>query len=96
MALNGDLNGVLNNIVHNVSPVIRLSNGLYTLISKDEIYPDIVDGVNLTGRIDEYCVSTDNNILYFKLLGNWSSNIDTNHYSYINDNNKWEYIEMWT
>ena len=40
MALNNDLNDVLLNIVDNRSPVIKLSNGLYSLISKQSITPD--------------------------------------------------------
>jgi len=86
MALNNDLNGVLNNMVNNVSPVIKLSNGLYTLVDKSTIISDEIPGTNLIGFIVSNCSSTDEIIYKFKLLGNWSSN----NYSYNNDTNKWE------
>ena len=86
MALNNDLNGVLNNMVYNVSPVIKLSNGLYTLVDKSTIISDETPGTNLIGFIVSNCSSTDEIIYKFKLLGNWSSN----NYSYNNDTNKWE------
>ena len=74
MALNGNLNDVLSNIVDNRSPVIKLSNGLYTLVNRHLIIPDTNLGTNLSGRIDEYCITEDEIIDIFKLLGTWNSN----------------------
>ena len=74
MALNNDLNDVLLNIADNRSPVIKLSNGLYSLISKQSIAPDTNLGTNLIGNIHENCATGDEITYYFKLLGTWNSN----------------------
>ena len=86
MALNGNLNGVLSNIVDNRSPVIRLSNGLYTLIDRYSIIPNTNLGTNFNGRIEEYCITEDEIIDIFKLLGTWDSN------AYFYDQNTGWYI----
>ncbi len=89
MALSNDLNGVLNNVAHGISPVIKLSNGLYTLVDKHSIIPDENLGTNLTGNIIYNCNTEDNVIVNFKLLGNWSTN-GPSYFEYNEENNKWK------
>ena len=86
MALNGELSDVLNNIIHGVAPVIKLSNGLYTLVNKNTIVPDRTPGTNLFGYVIEECDTYDETIS-FTLIGNWS----TDEYWYDRDTNKWVY-----
>ena len=90
MALNNDLNDVLLNIVDNRSPVIKLSNGLYSLISKQSITPDTNLGTNLIGNIDENCITGDEITFYFKLLGTW------NDYSFYYDDTTGEWYQGMT
>lgn len=85
MVLNGDLNGVLSNVVDNVSPVIKLSNGLYTIVPFYTIVP--TDSENLGTNLLANVLITP-----IKLLGTWSTDINTNHYEYDEEKNQWIYI----
>jgi len=89
MALNNDLNGVLSNVAKGISPVIKLSNGLYTIVDKNTIKPTDTLGNGLVGYITNGCHTNDQIIYNFKLLGNWTIN-----YSYNNETNKWEYTDF--
>lgn len=89
MALNNNLNGVLDNIVHNVSPVIKLSNGLYTLVDKNTIIPDETSGTNLIGKVIEECITIDTIIKLFKLLGSWQDS-----YIYDSTTNTWRKLSI--
>ena len=81
MALNGNLNAVLNNIVNNVSPVIKHSNGLYTLIDKTSVIPD-----NLSNNLKcRYYIAF--NVNDIKLLGS------QNKYFYDSTTNTWALIQ---
>lgn len=86
MALNGNLDNVLYNIIwKNVAPVIKLSNGLYTLVDKNTVVPDTTLGTNLIGRGVNDSVLAD-----LKIIGNWS----TNQYQYDSDTHKWYWIAI--
>ena len=94
MALNNNLNGVLGNVANGISPIIKLSNGLYSLINKQSIIPDINLGTNLVGNIDVNCNTEDNVIVNFKLLGNWSTE-GLIYFEYNEENNEWkEYFSI--
>lgn len=88
MALNNDLNGVLGNVANGISPVIKLSNGLYTIVDKHSITPDENLGNNLIGSIISY-YTEDNIIINFKLLGTWSTDGQI-YFEYDEENNEWE------
>lgn len=88
MALNNNLNGVLNNIVNDVAPVIKLSNGLYSLVDKSSVVPSETEGTNLKGGVVDNCMTSDTIIWYFELLGNWSAS-----YYYMADIRKWGWTE---
>lgn len=85
MALNNELNGVLSNVVHGTSPVIKLSNGLYTIVDKDSIVPDETLGTNLLGCVNNGYIAYSELISDFKLIGTWR----TVNYTYNNETNKW-------
>lgn len=89
MALNGDLNTVLYNIVYDrAAPVIRLTNGLYTVVQKDSIVPDETLGTNLLGCVNNGYITYSELISDFKLIGTWR----TVNYTYNNETNKWRYV----
>lgn len=87
MALNNNLNGVLNNIIKDVAPVIKLSNGLYTLVDKETIVPDKTQLINLIGDVMLDCSTEDEIISAFKLLGSWASD-----YYYNQNTNTWTFV----
>ena len=86
MALNGNLNGVLGNVtfIPSIAPVIKRSDGLYTIVDKDSIKPSDTFGTNLEAG---YRSITDGYI-YINILGAWG----TGDYDYDGNNNKWTFI----
>lgn len=88
MALNRNLNNFLSSVVWKKSTIIRLTNGLYTLVDVYSIIPDPDEnlGTNLIGSIDWHCETEDSIIREFKLLGTWN---DSN-YHYNDDTGTWE------
>lgn len=86
MALNGNLNNVLSNVVSKVSPVIKLSNGLYTIVPFYTIVPTDSEnlGTNLSVSMPLRLIGS------IELIGTWSSSDQYgDYYEYDNDNNIW-------
>lgn len=92
ISLNGNVNSILYILTHNnITPVMKRSDGLYTLVDKSSITPSDNPGTNLNASYPNYDMIKSPIPEYenIAILGNWS----TSNYWYNSDNNKWTFIQ---